>query len=70
MTDGADSGTNQGLDPSVANIARFYDYMLGGKDNFSVDRQLGSQLLSLWRPAEPVTVTEAPDLFAGVGRKP
>jgi hypothetical protein len=70
MTDGADSGTNQGLDPDVANIDRVYDHMLGGKDNFSVERQLGSQLLSLWRPAEPAAVTQASDLFAGVGRKP
>src|SRR5258708_9681353 len=51
MTDDADSGTNLGLDPSVANVARVYDYMLGGKDNFSVDRQLGSQLLTAFPEA-------------------
>ncbi len=51
MTDDADSGTNLGLDPSVANVARVYDYVLGGKDNFSVDRQLGSQLLTAFPEA-------------------
>src|SRR5258706_2136172 len=51
MTDDADSGTNLGLDPSVANVARVYDYMLGGKDSFSVDRQLGSQLLTAFPEA-------------------
>lgn len=34
-----------GFDPSVPNVARVYDYMLGGKDNFAVDRELGDQLL-------------------------
>ena len=45
MTNDAKFGTNEGFDPSVPNVARVYDYVLGGKDNFSVDRQLGSQLL-------------------------
>ena len=34
-----------GFDPTVPNVARVYDYMLGGKDNFAVDRELGDQLL-------------------------
>jgi hypothetical protein len=29
------------FDPSVPNIARTYDYLLGGKDNFPVDREVG-----------------------------
>jgi len=33
-----------GLDTTVANVARVYDYMLGGKDNFAADRELASQL--------------------------
>jgi hypothetical protein len=33
------------LDTSVPNVARVYDYMLGGKDNFAADRELGKQLL-------------------------
>jgi S-adenosyl methyltransferase len=28
-----------GIDTSVPNIARMYDYWLGGKDNFAADRQ-------------------------------
>jgi hypothetical protein len=29
------------FDPQVPNIARTYDYLLGGKDNFPVDREVG-----------------------------
>ncbi len=39
-------GVGEGFDPTVANVARVYDYMLGGKDNFAVDRDLGDQLLA------------------------
>jgi S-adenosyl methyltransferase len=28
-----------GIDTSVPNIARMYDYWLGGKDNFAADRE-------------------------------
>jgi hypothetical protein len=35
-----------GVDTSVPNVARVYDYLLGGKDNFAADRQLGDQLLA------------------------
>ncbi|MGD0554170.1 MAG: SAM-dependent methyltransferase, partial [Streptosporangiaceae bacterium] len=28
----------RGLDTSVPNVARMYDYYLGGKDNFAADR--------------------------------
>jgi O-methyltransferase involved in polyketide biosynthesis len=35
------------FDPSTPSIARVYDYVLGGKDNFAADRELGDQLLSL-----------------------
>jgi hypothetical protein len=31
------------LDTGVAHIARVYDYMLGGKDNFAVDRAAGDE---------------------------
>jgi hypothetical protein len=27
-----------GTDPTVASPARVYDYLIGGKDNFAVDR--------------------------------
>jgi hypothetical protein len=32
------------LDSRVAHIARVYDYWLGGKDNFAVDRQVGDMM--------------------------
>ncbi|HEY6497666.1 MAG TPA: SAM-dependent methyltransferase [Trebonia sp.] len=35
------------LDTSVAHIARVYDYWLGGKDNFAVDRQIGDKVLDI-----------------------
>jgi hypothetical protein len=35
------------LDTSTAHIARVYDYWLGGKDNFAVDRQVGDKVLEI-----------------------
>ncbi len=35
------------FDPSTPSIARVYDYVLGGKDNFAADRVLGDRLLAL-----------------------
>jgi len=29
------------IDPSKPSIARVYDYLLGGKDNYAVDREIG-----------------------------
>ena len=45
MTDSGDISDDLGLDTRVPNVARIYDYMLGGKDNFAADRQMGDQLL-------------------------
>jgi len=39
------AGAPAGLDTSIPNVARVYDYLLGGKDNFAADRDLGKQLL-------------------------
>jgi SAM-dependent methyltransferase len=36
----------RGVDPFTATSARVYDYMLGGKDHYAVDRELGEQLLA------------------------
>ncbi|MGH8823792.1 MAG: SAM-dependent methyltransferase [Jiangellaceae bacterium] len=33
-----------GVDPTVPNVARMYDYALGGKDNFAVDRAAMEQI--------------------------
>jgi hypothetical protein len=35
-----------GIDTSIPNVARMYDYLLGGKDNFAADRQAARQLLA------------------------
>ena len=34
-----------GLDMSVPNVARIYDFMLGGKDNFAADRQAAERVM-------------------------
>jgi SAM-dependent methyltransferase len=39
--------TPAGIDPTKPNIARVYDYLLGGKDNFAVDREAGEETLRL-----------------------
>ena len=41
-------GEGAGFDPSIANVARVYDYLLGGKDNFTADRQFSDQLLAAY----------------------
>jgi hypothetical protein len=35
-----------GINASVPNVARIYDYILGGKDNFAADRRAAQQLLA------------------------
>ena len=34
-----------GIDTTRPNVARIYDYLLGGKDNFAVDREAAKQLI-------------------------
>lgn len=38
------------FDVSTPSIARVYDYLLGGKDNFAVDRELGDKLRQTYPP--------------------
>ena len=42
-----DRGESPKIDSSVAHIARIYDYWLGGKDNFAVDREVGDKVLDI-----------------------
>src|SRR6266851_9400091 len=34
-----------GIDTTTPNVARIYDYLLGGKDNFAADREAARQLI-------------------------
>jgi hypothetical protein len=43
-----------GTDPSVPSVARGYDYLLGGKDNFAIDRQVVEMLRQV-APEAPLT---------------
>ena len=57
-----------GLDTTVANPARVWNYFVGGKDNFAVDRQAGEQVMRLM-PTMPLIARYARRfLFDAVGR--
>ncbi len=45
------------FDPSVPSIARVYDYVLGGKDNYAADRALAEKSLA-YNPLIPVMARE------------
>ena len=38
---------HRGIDTTKPNIARVYDYFIGGKDNFAVDRMAAEQALTI-----------------------
>ena len=42
MADAEDKPPFPGFDTTKPSIARTYDYLLGGKDNFAIDRAFGS----------------------------
>jgi hypothetical protein len=39
------------VDPTVPNVARMYDYMLGGSNNYDCDRAAVAKLIEVTRPA-------------------
>lgn len=48
MTDQADGTARVGkFDPSRPNVARIYDYLLGGKEHFAADREAAQRLLAV-----------------------
>ncbi|HEV2377195.1 MAG TPA: SAM-dependent methyltransferase [Streptosporangiaceae bacterium] len=52
------------IDSTKPNAARIYDFLLGGKDHFAVDRETASQLIRAW----PATTTTARENRAFLGR--
>jgi O-methyltransferase involved in polyketide biosynthesis len=42
-----------GFDPTTPNVARIYDYYLGGKDNYPADREAGDKVLAADRQVRP-----------------
>ena len=56
--------TERDFDPDVPNVARIYDWLLGGKDNFAADRQAASRLLE----AVPGAAVAARENRAFLGR--
>src|SRR5579859_6034460 len=49
--------TEQTFDATIPNVARVYDYLLGGKDNFAADREFAARLLEV-RADTQMTVRE------------
>jgi S-adenosyl methyltransferase len=62
-----DMGNPAGLDVTRPNVARVYDYLLGGKDNFASDRAVGDQIIASL-PATQVGVRAQRDVLARVVR--
>ena len=50
------------FDPGTPSIARVYDYLLNGKDNFAADREVAERLLAVHLPPRDGQV------IAGVAR--
>jgi hypothetical protein len=46
----------QGIDVTNVSVARVYDYVLGGKDNFTVDREVGDQMIAAYPDARDAIV--------------
>src|SRR5580692_13004260 len=53
-----------GVDTRTPNVARIYDYLLGGKDNFAADREAARQLIE----ATPDVAAIARDNRSFLGR--
>ena len=58
-----------GLDTSVPHIARVYDYWLGGKDNFAVDREAAEQVMAAY-PGDLARCPRAAGVFGSRGGIP
>jgi O-methyltransferase involved in polyketide biosynthesis len=59
-----DAAARTGLDTTVSHSARIWNYWLGGKDNFAVDREAGDRVAEML----PIIVTQARADRAFLGR--
>src|SRR6266576_596146 len=57
MATGPEEPAPPGIDISRPHSARMYDYYLGGKDNFAVDRETAEKALKSW-PTGPIAARE------------
>jgi hypothetical protein len=48
LTPGLEAGGWPEIDTSVAHVTRVYDYLLGGKANFAVDREAAERAYAAW----------------------
>jgi hypothetical protein len=55
------SGQPPGVDPTVQSVARIYDYLLGGADNYAVDPE--------WRQ-DAIAAPTRLRIIGAVGRRP
>jgi hypothetical protein len=62
-----DEWAARGLDTDTPNIARVYDYLIGGKDNFAADRQVAQMALRI-APDGPKTARANRQFLKGVVR--
>jgi O-methyltransferase involved in polyketide biosynthesis len=60
-------GNPPGLDVHHPNVARVYDYLLGGRDNFAADRVAGDRIIAAL-PAAQIGVRAQRDVLARVVR--
>jgi hypothetical protein len=47
MVQGSEQPLSDGIDVTIPSVARMYDYYLGGKDNYAVDREASEDLLKV-----------------------
>jgi hypothetical protein len=59
-----DWAASRGVDTSIPNVARIYDYFLGGKDNFAADRAAAAKIAE----AAPDVVRRSKENRAFLGR--
>jgi SAM-dependent methyltransferase len=64
--DGIPRAGSAGIDTTKPNIARVYDYHLGGKDNFAADRDMADKLEEIYPGVRQMTVSNRQFLVRAV----